>query len=120
MLPQNIDLSKINPLLINTDSIKSIRSKFENASQYVESLKELMEEISKIKTADQDVIAFSPMANGTDFIITSLVARNPDFILANGYIGNKFSLILSSIHQFQICYSIVPKSNMNYTIGFHP
>jgi hypothetical protein len=93
--------------------------KLNSASDYVGFLKELREQLAEQITDNQDVIAVSPLSNGTELIIAHITAKNPDFIIAEGYINKNRSFILSSIHQFQICYSIVPQSNDNYKIGFN-
>ncbi|KAF0146932.1 MAG: hypothetical protein FD143_3162 [Ignavibacteria bacterium] len=119
MLPQNSIMSMIASVKASELALKVKQNKLDNASMYVKLLKELNDELLKNKTDEQDVIAFSPMANNSDFIITSLTAQNPDFIIAEGLADGNISFILSSIHQFQICFSIVPKDNKNNQIGFH-
>ena len=119
MLPQNSVMPMIASIKANELALKVKQSKLDNASTYVDLLKQLNDELAKSKTKEQEVIAISPLANGGELLITSFIAKNPDFIIAQGFIDSNESVILSSIHQFQVYFSFISKRDKEIEIGFH-
>ncbi|MBI9071915.1 MAG: hypothetical protein JEY94_09970 [Melioribacteraceae bacterium] len=119
MLSHNPILSTIASIKASELALKVKQNKLDNASEYVDLLKKLYDESAQSKKAEQEVIAISPLANGTELLITSFIAKNPDFIIAHGFIDSKESVILSSIHQFQVYFSLISKTKEKIEIGFH-
>ena len=92
--------------------------KLNNASKYVELVQFYVSQLRSRKPKDKDIVAISPLSNGSELIVNTLRAQDPDFVVAEGLIDNNQSYIITSVYQFQIFFSLVPKSKEHKEIGF--